>query len=170
MDLKPMPGYAHITPESKYQDTGLIVIPEKYRGRKMAVGRIVSWSASRKYRCSHCGNIQHISGSCRYCQSRKVFPISKTPIEPFGGENIAGRRILYAESAVVPLPGELFRIPIDDILAAIDDDVVLDQAERASGVKRCVKCGPAKEGSSNAMILVQDGGVTKCPRCGWVPD
>jgi hypothetical protein len=164
-----MPGYAHVEPESKYQDTGLIIIPDRFKGRKMSVGRVESWRPNFAHRCKDCGNIQQTGGHCRHCQRNRVYPFSTNIRSPFGLADITGLRVIYIEAALVPIAADQFRLPIDDIIAAVEDDVVLDDAAGSSGIKRCAKCGPAKEGSANAMILTNIEGVLKCPRCGWTP-
>ena len=164
----PAPGRAFINPESRFTDTGLIEIPEKYRERKKAVAVVQSWSKEYMFRCNHCGNLQHSRGPCRWCQHRNTLRmVSGSPTAPFSVD-ITGLRVIYEEAAVTRIEDELFSIPIDDIIAIIPDGIDIGGAEEYGAVKRCGRCGPAKKGSPNAMILVDDGtGKQACPRCGY---
>ena len=162
--LKPMPGRAFIRPESRFLDTGLIVIPDRYKAKKKAVARVESWVPEYRFKCK-CGTVQHIKGPCRHCQRRdKMKMISTVPVSPFDGD-ITGLRVLYVEAAVSKVDNELFSMPIDDIIAIIGNDVDMEQAQGSTSVKRCKFCGPAKEGSPNGMMMVARNGKDTCPRC-----
>ena len=157
------PGFALIKPESMFADTGLIELPEKYRQKKKSVARVESWSPQYRFRC-RCGNVQHFRGACTHCQRRdKMKLISSVPTAPFAGD-ITGLRVIYMEHAVARITDDLYRLPIDCILAIIPDDMELEQAGDVSN-KRCRFCGPARSGSSNGMLLIPKNGVLRCPRC-----
>ena len=158
----PTAGRAFITPEQRFEDTGLIEIPKKYRKQKKAVARVQSWSPGIRFKCS-CGYVQHIKGACRHCQRNLMQIVSSEPAAPFDVD-ITGLRVLYAEASVLPIEEGLFCIPIDDIIAIIPDDVDLDEASDANGA-RCKFCGPCKDGSANGMLLVPINGKIACPRC-----
>lgn len=158
-----LPGYALVEPEQKYTDTGLIALPEKYSRKKKAVARVKKWKPEFRLRCGHCGGIQHYRGSCAHCQRRdRLRAISTGQTAPFNAD-ITGSRVLYLEHAVARITDDLYRIPIDSILAILPDDLNLDDA--GDEQKRCRFCGPAREGSPNGMMLLPKGGKLVCPRC-----
>ena len=161
----PTRGKAIITPEQQFTDTGLIVIPERFKAKKKAVARVVIWSKGIRMKCAGCGFIQYSGSTCRNCQRPNMKMLCEHPTSPFAGD-ITGLRVLYAQSSLSKIDDNMFVIPIDDIIAIIGDEVDLDNAENVNGVKRCVYCGPAKPGSNNGMILTTQKGVLCCPRCG----
>ena len=69
---------------------------------------------------------------------------------------------LHVSGALLHVDVGLALVPVDDMVAVAEEAESLGTPDRA-GMDRCIKCGPAKSGSPNAMLLV--GG--KCPRCGW---
>lgn len=164
MNFIPMPGHAFITPESRFIDTGPIEIPERYRQKKKAVAIVKDWKRGNRFKC-RCGQIQHVKGACRNCQRRdRMKSISAVPVAPFNAD-ITGMRVIYVESAVNRISDDLYSLPIDDIIAIIDKDVELDSAEGVSGVKRCKFCGPAKDGTKNAVVMLKKASGFVCPRC-----
>ncbi len=163
MNYSPTPGFAFIKPEPHYADTGLIELPEKYRQKKKAVATVESWKPELRFRC-RCGNVQHYRGPCMHCQRRdRMTIISGSPLAPFDGD-ITGLRVIHLEHAVAKVAGDLYRIPIDCIIAILPDGVELEQAGDTQ--KRCRFCGPARAGSPNGMMLLPKGGKLVCPRCG----
>ena len=164
MNMRPTPGRAFITPESRFTDTGLIEIPEKYRQKKKAVARVAAWEPCIRFKCARCKSIQHIKGSCRRCQGEKMRMISTEPVAPFAGD-ITGLRVLYLETSVNPIADGIFALPIDDIVAIIPDGFELDNAEDDGVTPRCRYCGPCQEGSTNSMLMVYRKKRYVCPRC-----
>lgn len=135
MNVKPLPGFCFINLEGVYRDTGLIVIPSKYKSYKKSVGRVTAASMTDQNK------------------------------RDWHGYVIDGKRVIVSCRAQTPIHGtESYRFPIEDILAAIEDDSAAIAVESDEAV-RCPHCGPAKSGSANAMMLVNGF----CPRCGRNP-
>jgi len=141
-NVEPRRGCAFIEMEPVFDETMQgIVIPKKYQHQKKAVGKIRAISMDDSTRRFYGGDM------------RDVFP---------------GTRVLMIGGQTRPLSGNLVMAPLvtkdwngkpePTILAILADGA---NVAKAAGGERCQHCGPAKQGSDNAMLLFD--GV--CPRC-----
>ena len=132
--VAPLAGFAFVEMEGMYDERkGPIIIPKKYRGRRSYVGRV----RAVKYREQ---------------DSRAWHDI-----------DICGKRVVIAGHSGTRLWPDrtIYRFPVEDIVAAVEDFVELEVDHDAP--KRCVHCGAAKSGTSNTILLDPLG---FCPRCG----
>lgn len=132
----PLAGFAFVEMEGAYRESaGPIVIPTKYRGRKSHVGRV------------------------------KAIVYKPDQSRQWHGIDITGKRCVVAGHSAIPLDAAkwpaMYRVPVADIVAAVEDHVELAVDHDAPA--RCIHCGAAGSGSSNTMLLDHLG---YCPRCG----
>ena len=134
---KPLPGYAFVRMKGVYDATsGLIAIPERFRTRRHGFGTLLLANPTPK-------DDRAISRSYA---------------------DLDGNRVIFADYAKAPIHDDIYRIPLDSIIAVVmDDKIKIQEVAPFQGVERCQWCGPAKEGSPNSMMCDEEG---YCYRCG----
>lgn len=137
ISAKPLPGFAFVQMRGIYDEkSGLIHIPERMRTKRHGFGKLVSANSTPE-------NDRAIGRSY---------------------SSLENTSIIFADYAKAPVHGDLYRIPIDSIIAIVTDENIKIEAVGAfNGVDRCQWCGPAKPGSPNSMLCDESG---YCYRCG----
>ena len=144
----PVPGHVYIRIESMFNNTGPIVIPDKYKSAPHIVGRVLKYSFKPGL-----GQINQfdlpISVGCRVIVSQ------------------ASGRLIPGTDGVMDFPFEYRTKGADGkpktlqcILATLGDDVNI--GTQTQPVERCHVCGNAREGIAQGMLLQNN----LCPRCG----
>lgn len=134
MNLKPLPGHAVIEMFGAYRADGPIQIPERYRTKRSYWGRVVSISQSAQDRTNWHG-IDLVG--------------MVVLVEKHSGRRVIDNKYVYPTSDIVLA-----------VEKALEGQIVLDTST-AGAPERCRWCGAAKEGTENAIMLIN--GI--CPRC-----
>ena len=136
-NVRPVSGYAFVRMHGIYDATsGLIAIPERFKTKRHGFGTLVAASPTEDHN-------RAIAGSYA---------------------DMVNHRVIFSDYAKAPISDGVFRIPIDCIIAIVtDDSIQIQSVAPFQGVERCQWCGPAKSGSSNSMLVDEEG---YCYRCG----
>jgi hypothetical protein len=150
--IKPLPGNMIVKLEGRYKDTGLIVIPVRYKGAAQLVGRIEA--VALRPQDTRTLGIELASGM-------------RIIVSPLGGRYLSENTWVYP--ITIKRKDERGLKYIDSgVLAIVPDSV--DMSASSLDIERCKYCGDVN-GSKQNMLMVD--GV--CPRCGknsfgMVPD
>ncbi len=107
INAKPLPGFAFVRMKGVYDATsGLIAIPERARTRRHGFGTLVIANPTPQ-------NDRAISRSYA---------------------DLAGNRVIFDDYAKAPVHQDIYRIPIDAIIAVVTDDKIqIQEVHRSKG-------------------------------------
>ena len=142
--IKPLPGNMIVKLEALYKDTGLIVIPKRYKKSPSLIGRITA--VSMRPEDFRALGVKLAAGD-------------RIIVNALGGRHLEDNAWVYPISVIrKDERGAKYRD--SGVLAIVPDTV--DLSAHSQDAPRCQHCGEVKPGSKQNMLMWK--GV--CPRCG----